>query len=125
MTPQQALDALDRMLTAYGAPAILRRITWAGSTSTSRDVAVQALVRGYEPHQLVGGIMQGDSSAVLSPTPIIAAGWPGTAPPAGTDGRVPIIGDKLVVAGRVRNIQAAVPLYVGGELVRIELQLRG
>lgn len=125
MTPQQALASLDAMLATYGAPAIVRRITWVGSTSTAHDVTVQAVVRGYEPTELVGGIVQGDSRAILSPTSIIAAGWPGVPPAAGTDGRVPIIGDKLVVAGRVRNIQAVVPFYMAGDLVRIELQVRG
>lgn len=78
----------------------------------------------YRPEEIVGGIIQGDSRVILSPTQIIAGSWGGT-PADGTDGRVPVKNDHLIVAGRARVVQAAVPFYMDGQLVRIELQVRG
>jgi hypothetical protein len=39
--------------------------------------------------------------------------------------RVPRKGDKIIIEGRERNIEAAAPFYINGELVRLELQCRG
>ncbi|MCK0198979.1 hypothetical protein MWN34_18940 [Ancylobacter sp. 6x-1] len=125
MTPLQALAALDLWLAEFGSPVILRRVTWLDGVAVPADVEMPAMVRGYQPHELTGSTVQGDSSVLLSPTPIIKAGWPGVPSADGTDVRVPVRGDKLVIAGRVRNIEAAAPIYVAGELVRIELQVSG
>ncbi|GLK86683.1 hypothetical protein [Ancylobacter defluvii] len=120
MTPAQAVASLDRHLARHGADVVLRRVQPGGPV----DVTVRAHVRGYTPHELTGSVVMGDTKAIISPTQIIAAGWSG-ASTDGTDARVPVRGDKLVIAGRLRNIEAAAPIYMAGELVRIELQVRG
>lgn len=125
MTPAQAIADLDDALSEAGEPCVLRRPGFAGMTPDPVDVAVMARVRTYRPAQIVGAILQGDSVAVLSPTEIIAAGWPGADPGDGTDARVPREGDQIVVAGRVRSIVSADPVYMAGALVRINLQVRG
>lgn len=119
---------LDRMLTAFGQDVTLRRIT--GTTNQSNtDCTCRALVRGYRADELAGGIIQGDSLVILSATDIIAAQWPGgqpvTSPPNGLDVRVPRKGDKIVSAGKVRNVEAADPVYIDGQLHRINIQVRG
>jgi hypothetical protein len=112
------IDALDRALKRSGQPVILRKIP-------STDVSCLALVRGYTPQQLVGGILLQDSLVIISPTPINAASWPG--PQVGTiDVRIPAKGrgDIVVVAGVNRAVQTSVGIYVGSTLVRIEIQVR-
>jgi len=91
------------------------------------DVEVLAAVRSYRPDELVGDIRQTDSLAIISPTPIGRAQWPGgELPTAGVaDPSLPRKGDKLVVAGRVRSIEFVAPIYIAGELVRIELRILG
>lgn len=119
---------LDRKLRSRGQDVILRRIT--GTTNQANvDCTCRALVRGYRADELAGGIIQGDSLVILSATDIIAAQWPGgqavTSPPGVNDPRVPRKGDKVIVEGRIRNVEAADPIYVAGDLHRINLQVRG
>ncbi len=125
MTFQSDLDA---MLAAFGQDVTLRRVT--GTTNQANvDCTCRALVRGYRADELAGGIIQGDSLVILSATDIIAAQWPGgqpvTSPPTGLDVRVPRKGDKIVSAGKVRNVEAADPVYVDGDLHRINVTVRG
>src|SRR5690606_21487203 len=110
VTPAEAIAMLDRHLAASGAPATLRRTSWAGTVSSHADATVQAHVRGYRPEELIAGIVQGDSKVILSPTALAASGWPGG---------LPVPGDRIVIDSRVRTIQAAAPFYMAGELVRI------
>ncbi len=119
------ISALDRGLAARGQDVILRRISGSGPSATSIDVACRAVVRGYRPEELVGGIAQGDSQVILSPSEIRSSGWPdpGGSPPGSVS--LPRKGDKLIVQGRMRTIEAVAPLQVAGELVRIDLQVRG
>ncbi len=116
-TPQAWIASLDRTLAANGEDAILLSLT-------GFEAPVRAFVRQYLPHELAGGIIQGDSKVTLSPTDIDAAQWQSGAPTG--DPRVPVRGCKLILAGRERNIEAAgPPFYLAGVLARIELQIRG
>lgn len=108
MTPQVAISALDRQLFAHGEDAILRR-------TGEADLPCRILVRGYDPDEMGPGIKQGDSKVVMSPTEATLAGW-----------SLPIVsGDHVVIQGTARRIEAAAPKYLGGQLVRIDLQVRG
>ncbi len=119
----RALAMLDRQLAAKGKTATLRKTVPNGSPV---DIAVRIKLSDYKPQELAGPIIQGDSKVVLSPTEIIAANWPGGAATGnGTDKRVPVNGDKIIIAGRTRNIEAASPVYLDDALVRIDLQVRG
>lgn len=123
MTPEIA--ALDRALARAGELIVLRRMT--GTTpQTWFDVKCRALVRGYKPEELIGSITQTDSLVILSPTEIDRAQWPGgVAPTTTTDPRIPKKGDKAVIRGATRNVEAVGPIYVRGELVRIEMRVIG
>lgn len=122
------ISALDRCLARAGQDVILRRPV--GTTSQSfTDAAVRAFVRGYEPSELAGDIQQGDSRVILSPTHLAASQWPGgqavSSPPTSLDVRIPRAGDRVVIAGRSRNVVMAAPIYKAGELIRIDIQVRG
>lgn len=119
---------LDEMLREYGQDVILRRVV--GTTNqTNVDCPCRALVRGYQAAELTGSVIQGDSHVILSATDIIRAQWPGGEPvgnpPRSTDPRVPRKGDKIIIGGRIRNIEAASPTYVNDILLRIDAQVRG
>lgn len=118
------IDALNRGLRRSGQPVTLRKVT--GTTvQTFTDVVCKAVVRGYAPHELIGGINLNDSFVILSPTEITAAVWPGPQG-AGADIRIPSRnrGDLILIAGVWRTVQAGVGIYMGSNLVRIELQVR-
>jgi hypothetical protein len=107
MKPASAIAMLDRTVARHGQTVILRR----GDT----EFNILAFVREYRPDELVGGILQGDSNVVLSPTQI-----------AGTPFEASIQrNDKVVIRGRVRNVQGAAPVLIADQLVRINLQVRG
>lgn len=129
-TASAEIDKLDRFLANRGEDVVLQRIVGAVNQVVSA-VTCRAFVRGYLPQQLIAGsgITQGDSQVTLSPTQIGAAQWPGgvvMSNPAPTiDPRVPRQGDKMIVAGKLRTVQAAAPIYMNGELVRIDAQVKG
>lgn len=128
MSPEDAIASLDRFLSDNGQDIQLVRITGAANQATF-SAKVRAFVRDYKPTELVGSIIQGDSHVVVSATDIARSNWPGPqpvrSPPVMTDTRVPATNDKAVIAGKTRNIQAATPFYLGGQLVRIEMAVRG
>lgn len=107
MTPASAIAMLDRTVARHGQTVILRR----GDT----DTTVRAFVRNYRPDELVNGIQQGDTSLVLSPTQVADT------PFAASIQR----NDKVVIGGRVRNVQGADPVLIADQLVRINLLVRG
>jgi hypothetical protein len=118
------IEALNRALKRAGQTITLRKVT--GTTSqTFTDVVCRAVVRGYSPNELIGGIVQNDSFVILSPTEINTAVWP-TAQGAGPDVRIPSRnrGDLVIINGRSRTVQAGIGYYVQDALVRIEMQVR-
>jgi hypothetical protein len=121
MTPAGAISMLDRQIAEHGQTITLRRPGTPGV-----EAELPAFVRGYRPEELVGAIIQGDSEVTISPTDIASSGWPGAlAQTDGTDPMVPRKGDKVVLKGRVRNIEAAVPIYIADTPVRVKLMVRG
>lgn len=119
MTPTAALVALDRQLRLHGQNATLRRSLWSGTERTDIEATVRIALRGYRPDEITGGIMQGDSEVILSPTQLIAEGWPSG------EAELPRQGDTIVSAGRPRSIVGVDPRFIGETLVRINLQVRG
>lgn len=120
MSPDDAISMLDRQLATDGHDIVLQRVT--GGTTIAQAVTVRAFVRGYQPQELVNGITQQDAKVILSPTSV-AAFNSGAA--AGLDVRVPIKGNRMVINGRTRAVEAAVGLYMAGTLVRIEARVLG
>lgn len=120
------IAALDGGLASVGQEITLQRLT--GTQLIPFSVKLQAIVRGYTPEELVGGITQQDSMVILSPTEIDRKGWPGpngSATPTNQDRRVPRKGDKAIINGKTRNVEAAVGIYVADVLVRIEMRVLG
>lgn len=117
---------LDHALADCGEDIEIRRLI---GTSVSAAVECRAFVRRDRINdELVGGIVQRNIEIILSPSQIIAQGWPGpnsSATPTELDRRVPVKGDKAVWAGRVMNIEESCPIYIDNELVRIELRVKG
>lgn len=120
MTPAQALADLNASLSRSGEDIKIFR----ASALAATGVTCRAFVRGYQPDELIGGITQHDAKVILSPTQIIDTGWT-SARPVHEDTRVPLKGDRVVIAGRPRTIEAVGPIYMNGELVRIELRVTG
>lgn len=125
MTPTQRIAKLDAHLARSGEWVTIRRSIWIGGVRSDDEVNVLAFVRGYDAAELSGGIVQGDTKVTISPSGIIAGNWPADRPSDGLDHRVPAPGDTIVIKGRARNIESPAPKYVAGELVRIDLQVRG
>lgn len=122
---------LDEMLESDGEDIELRRLV--GQQLIPIKVICRALVRRRTNKELVGSIVQDDDWIILSPTQIIAKGWPGPWTPSPTestqnpdrDYRLPKKGDKAMIDGRARNIEIVKPIYIDNELIRIELQVLG
>lgn len=122
----QAIAELDSALALVGQDIRLQRLT--GTQGIPFEVRCRAIVRGYTPEQLVGGITQQDSSVIMSPTEIERKGWPGpksSADQQSGDRRIPRQGDRAFVNDKARNVEAAVGIYVADILVRIEMRVRG
>lgn len=122
------IASLDAALAEDGEDVIIRR-TVGVNTQTNIDVTCRAFVRKFLAQELVDTIIQGDSKVIISSTEIIASGWPGPIPipPVGTapDSRVPNGGDRIFISGRIRTIVSGAPIYLSGQLVRIDMQVRG
>jgi uncharacterized membrane protein len=119
------IKELDLSLVNDGEDFVLRRII-STSSPPNLDVTCRGCIRGYMPDELTVSVIQGDSKIIMSPTQITAASWPNPSSPVGDlDSRVPRKGDKAIVQGKTRNIEAAAPIYLANVLVRIELQVRG
>lgn len=123
MTPVELIAQLDAALREAGTPArLIRPLT--GSAVFALDCLIT--MRGYNPTEIVPGsdISQQDQQFVLSPTALLAAGWPGL-PVRANNPLVPRNGDRIVANGASSTIQAASGVYVGGVLVRIDGRTRG
>ncbi|WP_096704169.1 hypothetical protein [Magnetospirillum sp. 15-1] len=124
MIPEVA--ALDRAIARVGQPITITRTTGSLPNQVMLSLECRAIVRAYKTEQLIGTITQGDSNVILSPTDIMRAQWPGgQMPTTTTDTRIPKTTDKVVFLGRTCSIIAVKPLYIRGELARIDLQVRG
>jgi hypothetical protein len=131
MTPTQAISQLDRMIARNGeAVTLVRPTTAAGGVKIPVSVVVNAIVRGYQAKELIqgSGIQVGDSRVIISPSQINAKQWPGgyvSSPTTQGDMRVPKGNiDQMIVAGKTRQVIAASPTYLAGELVRIDVTVR-
>ena len=117
---------LDAALAEDGEWIQIHRLV--GTQQIPIKVDCRAFVRGVSAEQLAAGVKQDTSNVIISSTEIIEKGWPGpnsSATPTTTDRRVPKLGDKALIAGKIRQIEVALPIYVDGELVRIDLRVLG
>jgi hypothetical protein len=103
-TRTRTADAVARR----GEPVCIRR-------SGQPDIQTMAVVRTIDGADLIGDMQQNDRKVSMGATDIIAAGWPS----------LPKRGDQLLFQGIVTSIQLVSPFYSGGELVRLEMMVRG
>jgi len=128
VTAEECIAALDAALEANGEDIVLRRVVGVQPNTLNIDVTCRANVRTWrlKEENLVAGIAQAVDIVVISPTPIARAQWPGGVPVGQlTDPSVPRRLDKVIIAGRVREIDAVEPIRLSGQVVRIELQVLG
>jgi hypothetical protein len=107
-----APSATAAMLARYGETVVLRRPT---GQAQFIDVSCAARVDQFQPHEITGGVVQGDRKVILSNREIEAEAWPGP----------PRRGDQVVIAGRTTTVQGVETVSVRGEIVRHNMQVRG
>lgn len=122
----ELIAALDTSLEIAGTDVTLRRIVGTLPNTVNVDAPMRASVRSMGNRELASGIAQSVSQVVLSPSDVARAQWPGGGDPnAPLDLSLPKRGDRLVIAGRVREVEAVNPVYVDDTLVRIDLDVLG
>ncbi len=120
------IAALDTALDDAGTDVILRRIVGVLPNVVNVDAPIRAAVRSMGNRELASGIAQSVSQVIISPTDIAAAQWPGGSDPnAPLDAALPKRGDRLVISGRIRDVEAVNPIYVNDAMVRINLDVLG
>jgi hypothetical protein len=107
------ISQLQAALAGAGSIVVLRRP--ANGSGIDIDVSVLAAIRGYQPHELIGGIIQGDRQVVMGNTEIEAAGWP--LPPKKND--------VVIVRGKTMKVIEVDIVEVDSTIVRYNLQVRG
>ena len=117
MTPDEAKDSYRRAMDVAGEQIVIRRYTGTGANRPFFDATVRARVMGYEPHEIVGIVQQGDRRIILLAEDMVAA-------------QIPLAltnGDKVVIRGEELNIEGANDntRRIQGVLIAIELQVRG
>lgn len=115
MTPGAAIAQLDRQVAAHGQEVTLRRVV---PNAAAIEATVRGVVRGYRPEQITDGITMGASQVILSPSALIGT-------PFEAEESWPRKNDKVIINGRVRNIEAPDPIKVNDVLVRFNLQVAG
>lgn len=122
----RTLRAYRAAMTRVGAVVTVRRYSGKGA---ARSIAAQAdamaRVTGYEPHEIVGDVRQGDRKVILlvDPDAAIAGGK------VALSTLLPLssMTDRLLLSGAEFEIHAVddQARRVAGELVALELQVRG
>jgi hypothetical protein len=105
--------AIDRL----GQVAQLRRLTGTGSNQTWHEVSLRVFARQFRAQEIVAGssLQQGDRQVIAHASEIDAAQWP--APPRRDD--------KLLLEGRLLNVQSVETVRVGERVERYNMVCRG
>lgn len=116
---EQEIADLDAALETDGQTITLRR--------GAAEVDCFAFVRDLTGGQLVDAVTQQEFKVIISPTQITEANWPAApdSPAPAVDARIPIKGDKAVVAGRLRTVQEVLPIFVGDVWIRCNMKVKG
>jgi hypothetical protein len=108
MTPESVADMIER----HGETVTLRR-----PGTPDVDATPKAKVRGYQPHELVNGIVQGDRQVIIGATTLAAFGWP--APPSKA------AGDRVLIDGKPTAVQGVETRKIGEDAAMYVIQVRG
>jgi len=129
-TPE--IIALDAALEISGEDITLRREFGIGDSQTVADVTVRAQIlsgsrtKGPEDKVLVGNTAQQTAMVIISPTPILAAGWPGVDMTGQfVDPQIPRRGDLVNIAGTWKHVEAAEGIKTNNVVCRIEMRTLG
>lgn len=129
MTPAAAIAALDRQLAAHGEDIAITRVVKRDGVNVTESITCRAFVKSVSADEIAGKITAEDLKVIISPTQIVAAGWPGTDENIisgnNVDQRVPKSSDKVVVQGRPREIRAPKPKLMNGVWVRSDMVVAG
>lgn len=123
------LRALDAALARSGEEIVLTRTVRRSGSDITVPVTCRAAVRALKLEEVVGNFQMSDQLVILSPSQIFAAAWPGQDDdiPVGStvDHRIPRANDIVKARGRDMRVILPKSFFVAGELVRIELVVRG
>jgi hypothetical protein len=114
-TPAGMISRLDDAIERRGQTVILRRTV---PNEAAVELTIRATVRGYRPEEMTDGIVVGASRVILSATAIKGTAFE-------PEDQWPRKNDKVLISGRLRNIEASNPVVVRDVLVRINLQVAG
>ena len=128
----QHIALLDAALVEAGEDVILRR-TVGTQNIVNIDAKIRAHVRALIPRnqngEQVTGLSQDHLRVLTSPTEIKNAQWPGggidASAPFNIDRSLPRRGDRVIIKGRVYHVDVSNPIAAAGEVVRIELLVKG
>lgn len=102
-------DAVNRI----GQTVTVRRLS--GTQQIPFDVVVKAVVRGYGPEELVGGIQMGDRRVILTQREMEQDQW-----------CWPVkVQDRVVIDGRSTTVQSVEMRKIGEDTALYVLQVRG
>lgn len=122
MRAAEAIEQLDAFLAEEGEDVVLLRETDDGSVAA--QVTCRARVDRATVNQVAAGIKPSDFNLIISPTPLLAAGWPDGNPVNIT----PIENgpDKVALRGHPRRTVAwADDKRIDNQVVRINLRVTG
>lgn len=100
---------LDGMIATNGQDVFIVFV----ETSSKTTLPCRAFVRQYRPYELIGGILQGDTLVVVSPTALATAS------------RQLRRNDQVIIDGATKRIEYPNPVKLDNQLVRMNLQVRG
>lgn len=115
MTPAAAIAMLDQQIHVHGQDITLRRPV---ANAAAIEKPFRAFVRGYRPDELAGGLQQGDTQVVLSPT-----GLPAEFADADATRLRKL--DRIIFDGRTRTVKFVEPVRIAGTLVRMNVTVEG
>jgi hypothetical protein len=107
-------DAVYAACGKVGETVIVRRLT--GTTvQIPFDVTVKAVVRGYGPEELVGGVQQGDRKVIMSQREMENAQWCWPVKPQ----------DRIIIDGKATVVQSVDGRKIGEDIAMYVIQTRG
>lgn len=123
MAADDLIAALDRALAAAGDDVVLMRVD--DDNNILAQVTCRARIDRTSSDEPPAGIARSGFDLVISPTPLLASGWPDGDPAH----IVPLenAGDKVAIDGedQRRTVVKADPKRIDGQVVRINLRVSG
>ena len=107
------LDNVFAAVDRVGETVTVRRLTGT-NPQVATDCTTKAVVRGYSPDELVGGIQLGDKRVILSEKDLKASSWPVPIRPQ----------DRIVIESKAVTVQSVEKRKIGDDVAMYVLQVR-